>query len=110
MKGSCLLELSGFNFPPAAIRELFSAAVLHHDDVIEYDEFVPVAEILKSQTGMKATSAPVCKAAPKKKAAMPSLGDVPPAMLQDYIIDKALQNRRCQQLWCAFTLPNSQLC
>ena len=55
MKGSCLLELSGFNFPPAGIRELFNAADLHHDGVIEYDDFVPVAtEILKSQTGMKA--------------------------------------------------------
>ena len=43
MKGSCLLELFGFNFPPAAIRELFNAADLHHDGVIEYDEFVPVA-------------------------------------------------------------------
>ena len=49
---------------------------------------MPVAtEILKSQTGMKAKSAPVRKAAPKKKAAMPSLGDdiVPPAMLQGYM-------------------------
>ena len=64
------------------------AVDLHHDDVIEYDEFVPVAtEILKSQTGMKAKSAPVRKAAPKKKAAMPSLGDdiVPPAIFQDYM-------------------------
>ena len=43
MKGSCLLELVGFNFPAAAIRELFNAADLHHDGVIEYDEFVPVA-------------------------------------------------------------------
>ena len=43
MKGSCLLELFGFNFPPAAIRELINAADLHHDGVIEYDEFVPVA-------------------------------------------------------------------
>ena len=63
MKGSCLLELVGFNFPPAAIRELFNAADLHHDGVIEYDEFVSSCLWqLKSQTGMNAKSAPVRKA------------------------------------------------
>merc|ERR1711871_433403 len=45
-----LLELSGFNFPPATVRKLLNAADVNKDGVIEYDEFVPVAlEILKAQ-------------------------------------------------------------
>ena len=45
-----LLELSGFNFSKAQIRQLLSMADVNHDGVIEYDEFIPVAlEILKAQ-------------------------------------------------------------
>jgi len=59
-----LLELSGFNFPPATVRKLLNAADVNHDGVIEYDEFVPVAlEILKAQKGAAAAPAPK-KAAP----------------------------------------------
>ena len=61
MKGSCLLELVGFNFPPAAIRELFNAADLHHDGVIEYDEFVPVAtEVADWHEGKECTCSQGC--------------------------------------------------
>ena len=61
MKGSCLLELFGFNFPPAAIRELFNAADLLHDGVIEYDEFVPVAtEVADWHEGKECTCSQGC--------------------------------------------------
>ena len=61
MKGSCLLELFGFNLSPAAIRELFNAADLHHDGVIEYGEFVPVAtEVADWHEGKECTCSQGC--------------------------------------------------
>jgi len=78
-----LLELSGFNFPPATVRKLLNAADVNRDGVIEYDEFVPVAmEILKAKTGGAKKQAP---AAQSSAPAMPSVQDVPPAMLEDYM-------------------------
>merc|ERR1719238_2045310 len=38
-----LLELSGFNFSKAQVRQLLSQADVNNDGVIEYDEFIPVA-------------------------------------------------------------------
>jgi len=86
-----LLELSGFNFPPATVRKLLNAADVNKDGVIEYDEFVPVAlEILKAQKGAAAPAPKKAAPAPKKAAAaaaanMPALEDVPPAMLKRYL-------------------------
>merc|ERR1711959_841139 len=78
-----LLELSGFNFPPATVRKLLNAADVNRDGVIEYDEFVPVAlEILKSQGGGGAPAparapqraAPAAAPAPQRRAPVQKVG------------------------------------
>jgi len=66
-----LLELSGYNFPPELVEDLIEAADTNHDGVIEYSEFVPaMVGIVKAQAATEA---------------MPSVGDVPPDMLESYL-------------------------
>jgi Ca2+-binding EF-hand superfamily protein len=68
-----LLELSGFNFSPAEVKAVVSAADTNRDGVIDYEEFVPLAiEILNSR---QEDGAP----------AMPNLDDVPEPMLERYL-------------------------
>ena len=70
-----LLELSGFNFPPATIRKLLNAADVNHDGVIEYDEFIPamkaiIAGAKEAQPSVAAKCAPARSAPAAQKSAM----------------------------------------